>query len=313
MPPTPGVVRRPVVRRGNLLVSRDYLQPCAHLLTPNLQPKSKQFNRIRGEMLEESKPQDTEVHQEAEILRQVRESEPDPTPATTTNSSPLLAPTASASEFLEEIPEDNGMLLDNGPSSNSDKGLAAAFGRHASRNSGGLDFWNKFDNQMHTPPPPAFPRGSSSTVSDDVNMDWPPASGPAASANGATTGEQSQSWSRASTPQPPQPPSAVDGLRKANKRRRDDDFDVSSIKRRAVSPSMQGSPVLSQSPAQREANLWGQSKSSREGSVVNGHGGGERANSHGSQSAPTPSLGPKRIGLQGMTDTNDGLMKMSIE
>ena len=27
----------------------------------------------------------------------------------------------------------------------------------------------------------------------------------------------------------------------------------------------------------------------------------------------TPTLGPKRVGLQGMTDTSDGLMKMSIE
>jgi hypothetical protein len=27
----------------------------------------------------------------------------------------------------------------------------------------------------------------------------------------------------------------------------------------------------------------------------------------------TPTLGPKRVGLQGMTDTSDGFMKMSIE
>jgi hypothetical protein len=112
------------------------------------------------------------------------------------------------------------------------------------------------------------------------------------------------------------PPSAADGLKKSNKRRRDDDLDVNSLKRRAVSPglSVQNSPVLSQSPAQRDGSLWGTaSKASREYSAATGtHASSERSGSGGSVSM-TPSLGPKRIGLQGMTDTSDGLMKMSIE
>ena len=52
------------------------------------------------------------------------------------------------------------------------------------------------------------------------------------------------------------------------------------------------------------------SKSSRE--TPAGHVNGERLNSGGSISSGSGGLG-KRVGLQGMTDTNDGLMNMSIE
>ena len=119
------------------------------------------------------------------------------------------------------------------------------------------------------------------------------------------------SVSRSSTPQPLAPLTAAEGLKKSSKRRRDDDLDEYSIKRRAVSPglSVHNSPVLSQSPANRD--LWGSAKLTKEtsnGTAVSG----ERSNS-GCSIMMTPSLGPKRIGLQGMTDTSDGLMKMSIE
>lgn len=207
------------------------------------------------------------------------------------------------------------------------KGLFGAFSRQALRNSlsGGKDFWNNFDKEIRTPPPPFFPRGSSSVMSDDVIMDSPTTSSSTPSTSiFATTGlpnnesqkEASNGLSRSSTPQPPGPPSAAEGIRKANKRRRDDDLDGMSMKRRAVSPgvSVQNSPILSQSPGQR-GDLWGQpgAKLSRETS--GGHAAGERANSSGSVGAVMPTIGPlgKRIGMQGMTDTNDGLMKMSIE
>ena len=115
-----------------------------------------------------------------------------------------------------------------------------------------------------------------------------------------------------------QPPSAADITRKINnKRRRDDDFDLHSFKRRAVSPSMSthGSPVV-QSPMQRDAAPWG----SRPGS-----NGGEGRSSAASESGSTmgttscgQSAGPRvngkgRIGFQGMVDTHDGIMRMSIE
>lgn len=120
--------------------------------------------------------------------------------------------------------------------------------------------------------------------------------------------------SRASTPGPMYPPTAADGLKKSNKRRRDDDFDEASIKRRAVSPgvSVHNSPVISQSPAQRDGSLWGTATKAGRETSISGHSTSERSNSGGSMNM-TPTLGPKRIGLQGMTDTSDGFMKMSIE
>lgn len=96
-----------------------------------------------------------------------------------------------------------------------------------------------------------------------------------------------------------------------NKRRRDDDFDPTSFKRRAVSPSMsvQNSPVM-QSPMQRDINPWGTRPSSNSGSS-----GGEKASTGpgGAGEGGGRVNGTRRIGFQGMVDTNDGLMKMSIE
>ncbi|KAF2649017.1 hypothetical protein K491DRAFT_564187, partial [Lophiostoma macrostomum CBS 122681] len=300
MPQTPGVVRRPVTRRGNLL------------------PKSRQFGRIKAELFEEAAPIDSEFRREGEIMRQVRENDVDlERPSNTTQSSPSLLPTVPGLDGpLEGVPEEeseSNMSLD----SSSVKGLFAAFNVGAARNSHGRGFWNR--ESLAQTPPPSFPRAGSSAMSEDLNMDSPLASTSLSSNNPVTTSEQNglPGWvSRSSTPQPFAPPTAADGLKKSNKRRRDDDLDGNSIKRRAVSPgvSVQNSPVLSQSPAQKDGSLWGATaKASRENSVAaGGHGHGERSNSGGSVSM-TPSLGPKRVGLQSMTDTNDGLMKMSIE
>ncbi|OAG00040.1 uncharacterized protein CC84DRAFT_1263770 [Paraphaeosphaeria sporulosa] len=293
MPQTPGVVRRAVTRRGNLL------------------PKSRQFGRIRAELLEESAPVDSEFRREAEIIRQVRESDADPI---TAQSSPNLLPTVPGLDGpLEGVPEEgseSGMSLD----SSTSKGLFAAFGQP--RNNYGRGFWQR-DGPAQTPPPPSFPRAGSSAVSEDISMDSPTVSSTSTSLPSGTATAHSDGFvhpssvSRSSTPQPLAPLTAADGLKKSSKRRRDDDLDEYSIKRRAVSPglSVHNSPVLSQSPANRD--LWGSAKLAKEpssGTVASG----ERSNS-GSSVTMTPSLGPKRIGLQGMTDTSDGLMKMSIE
>ncbi|KAL6709872.1 hypothetical protein ACN47E_000657 [Coniothyrium glycines] len=289
VPQTPGVVRRPVVRKGNLL------------------PKSRQFGRIKAALFEEAAPIDSEVRREAEIIRQVRESDIDlERPSGTAQSSPSLLPSVSGLDGpLEGVPEESSesnMSLD----SSNMKGLFGAFGSlNSGRNSISNGFWGQRATQ--TPPPPSFSRAESSAMSEDINMDSPT----------ITTADlhNSTGWtSRASTPGPMYPPTAADGLKKSNKRRRDDDFDEASIKRRAVSPgvSVHNSPVISQSPAQRDGSLWGTTtKASRETSI-SGQSHGERSNSGGSMSM-TPTLGPKRIGLQGMTDTSDGLMKMSIE
>lgn len=289
LPQTPGVVRRPVTRRGNLL------------------PRSRQFGRIKAELFEESAPIDSEVRREAEIIRQVRESDVDlERPSITAQSSPSLLPTVPGLDGpLEGVPEESSesnLSLD----SSTMKGLFGIFGSlNSGRHSNNQGFWAQRPAQ--TPPPPAFPRAESSAMSEDMSIDSPTI--------GAGANEQnSNGWvSRASTPGPMYPPTAAEGLKKSNKRRRDDDFDEASIKRRAVSPgvSVHNSPVVSQSPVQRDGNLWGSTKASRETSI-SGHSTGERSNSGGSMSM-TPTLGPKRVGLQGMTDTSDGFMKMSIE
>jgi capping protein alpha len=218
---------------------------------------------------------------------------------------------------LEGVPEEeseSNMSLDG----STTKGLFGTFGSlNTGRNSIGTDFWNQ--RLAQTPPPPSsFHRAESSAMSEDMNMDSPIIS--SNNGNGMSAPDQSVylGWtSRASTPQSMNPPTAADGLKKSNKRRRDDDFDEQSFKRRAVSPglSVHNSPVISQSPSQRDGSLWGTTatttKASRETSI-SGQSNGERSNSGGSMSM-TPTLGPKRVGLQGMTDTSDGFMKMSIE
>lgn len=320
-PTTPGVVRRTVVRRGNLLVRTELTSRARSRSLTRPQPKSRQFGRIRAELFEESAPVDSEVKREAEIIRQVRESDATSTTgregSITANSSPSLLPAVPGLNDLEDIPEDTGMDMEEmaaAAAAANGKGLFGAFNlqpwKSAERPS-----WSIQDGR-HTPPPPFLGRGSSSAISDDINMDSPVASMAQYRHRMSTSDVNKDDFlSRGSTPQPMVPPTAAEGLKK--KRRRDDDFDVNSIKRRAVSPglSVTNSPVLSQSPQQREG-MWAPTKTSRESSIVgtgtnNGHG--ERSNSGGSTMSVTPSLGPKRVGLQGMTDTNDGLMKMSIE
>jgi len=290
-PTTPGVVRRAVTRRGNLL------------------PKTKGFARVRAALMEEGAPVDTDVRREAETIRQVRDR--DGSMSSSTRPSPSLFPTVPGPEnALEDIPEDSTMGLDvpGVKASNWD------FGQQASKNSEGLQYWDRMSKDFQTPPPPNLPgRGSSG----DVNMESP--------------GHQFlRSESIISTQETVEENLAPHVLpaRKFGKRSREDDFDLASFKRRAVSPSLSvhNSPtVATQSPGNRDPNSWGQPpKATRENSVVLPEQQAHRSNSGGSSSSSmtsaatmsvlnTPGLGPKRVGLQSMTDTNDGLMKMSIE
>lgn len=162
---------------------------------------------------------------------------------------------------------------------------------------------------MRTPPPQLTPMESSSGISDDVTMDTPTSSIQLATPNlNSSKHIQPQEASTQTT--------TFEVPRKGNKRMRDDDFDPNYFKRRAVSPglSLQNSPVLPQSPLQRDngSYSWGTPKSSCE--VPSVHVSGERVASNGSNgSMSAPGGTPKRVGLQGMTDTHDGLMNMSIE
>ena len=195
----------------------------------------------------------------------------------------------------------------------SRRSSSSTFTSHAMRNSGGLSFWNTFDERMRTPPPISIPRGSSSGVSDDVSMDTPQSSLQSSTPQQNSTKTQQPIGSQSCTPQTVT--ATIDLNRKCNKRMREDDFDPNYVKRRAVSPgmSLQNSPILPQSPLQRDGGLWSlQPKSSRETPSVQVIG--ERVSSGGSNSSASGSTGPpKRIGFQGMNDTNDGLMNMSIE
>ncbi|KAL8666822.1 MAG: hypothetical protein Q9202_001062 [Teloschistes flavicans] len=303
MPTTPGderrhVIRRAVSRRGNLL------------------PKSRNFSRVQATLLEEGAPVDTEVRREAEVIRQARESDAygdlslTASQPTTTYSSPVIQPaTAGPIDGLGDIPEDITMGSDKSASRRSS---SSTFTQQAMRNSAGLGFWTNYDERTRTPPP-MFPRESSSGVSDDVAMDTPQSSIMSSTPQPSTIKAANRSESRSTTPQLPS--GTLENLRKGNKRMRDDDFDPSFFKRRAVSPgmSLQNSPILPQSPLQRDGGFSGmQPRYGRETPVTQTVG--DRISSGGSASSgsgPPPTA--KKVGLQGMSDTNDGLMNMSIE
>ncbi|KAI0477667.1 hypothetical protein GGR56DRAFT_418281 [Xylariaceae sp. FL0804] len=365
-----GVVKRVVTRRSNLL------------------PKTKGFARIRAALAEETTPVDFEARREAEVIRQVRESDMDLEPRTaapdisnmsTAQCSPNLA---AAQDALEEVPEDDMM---------TDPGLSGGtFKQQVMRNSKGKNFWETFSETSSiagarvTPPPPAFlPRDSSSGISEDVNMDSPSLS--AGSGNNAslfglgaglasatagrapggggsdgqqqrseTPSQQQQQQQQQVTPSQhgggsgsghsghgggsvPLPPTAAEITRRINnKRRRGDDeyFDPHALKRRAVSPGMSvhNSPVM-QSPLQRDGAPSGWGSGSRPGS---NHGGDNKlsatpsengsaagnsnsnnnnnnSNNGGGSGSRSVNGGKGRVGFQGMVDTNDGLMRMSIE
>ncbi|KAK3381650.1 hypothetical protein B0H63DRAFT_211252 [Podospora didyma] len=293
---SPSVIRRPVTRRGNLL------------------PKTKGFARIRAALAEETAPVEAEFRREAEVIRQVRESdmdlEPRIPPSHSAATTALSSPNLTTHDSMEEVPEDV-MMIDPTVGGGSLGLTGGTFKQQAMRNSKGKGFWDTFSDSGSapriTPPPPPFgllARGSSAGLSlEDVSMDSPSASSNGASQNnpfmlpgGAQT---TTSSSGNGTPQPlicnggnaaaggggggmpsvPGPPTAAEITRRINsKRRRDDDFDPVSFKRRAVSPGMSvhNSPIM-QSPLQRDMAPWG--TGSRPGSV-----GGDTATKPGSAS-----------------------------
>ncbi|EAW06517.1 uncharacterized protein ACLA_082070 [Aspergillus clavatus NRRL 1] len=277
-----GVIRRAVTRRSSLL------------------PKTKTFARIRAALLEESAPLDSDAKREAEVIRQVRESEPE-VPQTSPSLNPMPSTTSSIpGESLDEGSIKSGALFSDEPK----------FSEQAHRNSAGADFWNSFDERYRTPPPSMRPLGPPSISEDDVIMDMTPST-----TLGSNTAEFAKPYdrpgSRSSTPH-----TSIAAMSEINrKRRRDDDFDPNLFKRRAVSPSMsvQSSPIMPNSPAVKDTghNIWGPPPKSNLGALFPDRPSTEIP----IRNTPnTPHAGPlKRVGLQGMTETNDGFMNMSIE
>ncbi|KAL6923414.1 hypothetical protein ACHAPO_001580 [Fusarium lateritium] len=287
------VIRRVVTRRGNLL------------------PKTKTFARIRAALMEESTPAESEFRREAEVVKQVRdcdmELEPRISQQTAESTQPTTAPsspTLTQQEGLSDVPEDDIM-------GDISMGLSSSFKQHAIKKSKGKPFWDAFPEPSGTggvrttPPPAAFlPRGSSSGISEDVAMDSPSVGGATAPQNGVN-----------------QPPSAAEITRKINSKRRrgDDDFDPISFKRRAVSPGMSvhNSPVT-QSPLQRDGMSWGSRPGSNGGDKAGSSAPSESGSTPGNLSGSSSAAGrlnnnKGRVGFQGMVDTHDGLMRMSIE
>ncbi|KHN99159.1 uncharacterized protein MAM_02857 [Metarhizium album ARSEF 1941] len=293
-----GVVKRAVTRRGNLL------------------PKTKTFARIRAALFEEVAPAEAETRREAEVVKQVRESDVARGPRVSqaapaesgTAASVLSSPNLTNNDPVDDQEDDVNMLSDLA------SGISSSFKQQAIRNSKGKQFWDTFSESSsmcgtRTTPPPSglLPRGSSSGMSEDNGLDSP---GPGlASAHSASQCSNAQG------------PSAAEITRRINnKRRRDDDLDPISFKRRAVSPGMSAhnSPIL-QSPMQRESAPWG----SRPGSTGGDKAGSSAQSESGSAGGGTPAnplagttgrINSKgRVGFQGMVDTNDGIMRMSIE
>lgn len=317
------VIRRVVTRRGNLLVSHLY-QLILWDATNSTQPKTKTFARIRAALMEESTPAESEFRREAEVVKQVRdcdmELEPRITQATVESTQSTTAPSSpilTQQDGLNDVPEEDIM-------GDISMGLSSSFKQHAIKNSKGKTFWETFSESSSTggarttPPPAAFlPRGSSSGISEDVAMDSP-------SLGGATVSVPLFGHDNTLTTHAPQnggnqPPSAAEITRKINsKRRRDDDFDPVSFKRRAVSPGMSvhNSPVM-QSPLQRDGMSWGSRPGSnggdKAGSSAPSEAGSTPGNLSGSSSAAGRLNSKGRVGFQGMVDTHDGLMRMSIE
>ncbi|CAD6502451.1 BgTH12-05043 [Blumeria graminis f. sp. triticale] len=272
-----GVIRRPVTRRGNML------------------PKTKGFARIRAALVEESTPVESEVRREAEVVRQARESDL----GIGHKNSLATAPLSSLSPNLNKPAQ--GSRNDGIMVSTLSHNLEG-FRERAVLKSRGKGFWEAFrDESSHSSPLlPSFPCASLSGINDDILLDS--ASFSTASMLACqTTDHQSSSPSRSATPQSRTGSTAAELTYRLNRKRmRDYDFDLIDIKRRAVSPSMSthNSPII-QSPMQRDNIAWGSRPSSKCGLNETGKPNGNSV--------------PKWVGFQGVMDTNDGLMKMSIE
>ncbi|KAL9055808.1 MAG: hypothetical protein Q9162_003342 [Coniocarpon cinnabarinum] len=378
---SPQVVRRPVTRRSNLL------------------PKTKGFARIRAQLQEESSPVDTDIRRDAEVVRQVRIgsdsqnfvpslSHASTYNSTTASSSPDLTPTIFPPHSMDasELGDIDGLGVTLPTTETSIFTPTATAGLTEEQTP---RFSHLFQtNRFSTPPPQPFKsarkRSSSGAMSEDATTSHPTSHRPTLRARSESEPE------RESIPPPmfapPNLPSAAEVSSKAHgKRRRDDDFDSNSIKRRAVSPGMSvhSSPVMGQSPVSSTGGWWASTgtkgRDSREnsgggtapsGAAANvgisggstnavasgrensgsstftgkgstdatvtatgtasatGSGGAEATLGREGRSASvtsltgamappppsTPSLGARRVGLQqGMSDTNDGLVRMSLE
>jgi len=251
-------------------------------------------------LFEECTPIDSEAKREAEVIRQVRESDPGLAPV-----SPSRVPSGFPS-LPARIPSGEAPLsAGESVAPLSARPLPNSFRRQASTNSGGIEFWNSFDGRYRTPPPPVRQGSSVSAGRDDATIETPSAAGSA-----FIYPHNELVRSRSSTPNAIPSGTCMEASHKGKKRRRDDDLDLSSFKRRAVSPGMsvQSSPVLPHSTTAKENSHSTQFPQSAVGSAA---GQSNHGAEHGASNGHLGTV--KRVGLQGMNETNDGLMNMTID
>ncbi|KAG5294340.1 enoyl-CoA hydratase [Histoplasma ohiense] len=290
-----GVIRRPVTRRGNLL------------------PKTKNFARIRAALLEEVAPIDFECQREAEVIRQVRESEGGELPPL---SPSLTSPLDSSDSINPNDARDIVTTRLTGEGSSS-----SIFTSHPSSGIGRL---SAFNNRYQTPPPPTTqPTGPfTSTSTSDTTMRTPPSASPGVLANQHTSNNAPQPSAIAG-------PSRIEAeaSRTNKKRRHDEMIDMNAFKRRAVSPGMyvQNCPVAASQPSSSgsSASYLSKKLSKELSSRAEGDAQTQLQSKNPLTSTSTPTTGKtgrvtegstmKRVGMQGMKETNDGLMNMSID
>ncbi|CAK7205444.1 hypothetical protein SEUCBS139899_008216 [Sporothrix eucalyptigena] len=364
--PQRGVVRRAVTRRGNLLPKTKGFARIRAALAEESAPAEADFRR------------EAEVVRLLESDMEPADRLPLPPPlqsrATTANSSPSMM------DSLDDLADDvmamdapTGLGLSGGfGKPQTDKTVNGVdrpiWSRLTQPSTGSF----AHGRTAITPPPPQLRSYSTSSMTDDASMDSPIASGVSASGGGNLMFPQggifpmTTSSSGGDTPQPgqvtslsgggvtsqqmpqlsqmqqPVLPSAAEITRRINsKRRRDDDLDPVSFKRRAVSPGMSvhNSPVM-QSPLQRDPLPWSgpgmgtPSTASRPSSGGGGvgsiglfeirsnssgdNGGGSNNSSNSNNGANTNRrvIAPNtktRVGFQAMADTNDSITRLSIE
>ena len=261
------------------------------------------------------------------MVRQVLESDvpglnyaPPLSAPTTTNSSPALKPQEDPDD-VDDMLTDSGLGISSNPRQQQPKGLLPS----ARLPWDAAETMSTSNSSAYTTPPlpPFRPRGSSA-ISEDMSMDSPAVAGFAVPGSNSNGDSQRSDSGGAGVQLGPQPPSAAEITRRINnKRRRDDDLDPIALKRRAVSPSISvhNSPVM-QSPMQRDAAPWGSRPGSNSGETAGGSSAASDSGSvsgnpgnNGSAAAGAGKFGPAkgRVGFQGMVDTSDGMMRMSIE
>ncbi|KAI5285204.1 hypothetical protein KEM54_000750 [Ascosphaera aggregata] len=348
-PGRPGVIRKAITRPRNLM------------------PKPKPFNRIRAQLLEENAPLDFDVKREAEVIRQVRESEPDPqrAPSLSTQNESLnraqdlnqqeLPPNATSharsnpdceeressfcySSFSQDINSSISPGALANPSAFSLSGNAEggttgggvdgggngpAGGLMTSMRSGTSESGSEImrSPRYETPPPPPSRHSSDVFMETDtppplsvtpgVNVAAQPQPQPHSQSQGQSQSAGATGLSNASTVNAlGARTSSAAGLplsnanSNPNKRRRDDFMNFNTFKRRAVSPSVSVTSAQS-SPKVAPVN--------RPGSISSESGNASFGSGNGNNSSTGSGTSLKRVGLQGMKETNDGFMNMRID